>query len=286
VATPDSVKDVMQSAFTSENFLPDFYNRSRYSFRIAFFYILAVLMYAGVAFGGRAAFISVYGRGGFVANLVGLLYLIAVPLWFRYICYIYDPMTVLLATWMLVTAARANVVWFAAVFLLACVNKETAPLALPVLLYAMSRRYHRYTVVGVGLGLLVAALFIHSFKMGFFDRPEVGGSWTEYHLNDHLPVLVTHFFMSFLYSFVVMGTLLWLTLTNVRRKPTILIVGFCFTFIPLFLASIPFGFVDEIRALYDAYPYVMLLAMPTVLALLNVPGVRENDGAPLEAAIA
>jgi hypothetical protein len=273
--SPQPVRDAVQAAFTNEDFLPDFYkytvNPGEFPFNLAVFYVLAVAMYAGVAFGGRAAFISVFGQRGFVANLAGLLFLIAVPLWFRYICYIYDPMTVLLATWMLVAAVRTNLWVFAILFILACFNKETAPLAIPVVLYASSKKYHRYVTFGYGAFLVVAAVLVQAVRTGLYDQPGIRGSWTEQHWADHQMNLFTHFQMSLLYSFVVLGTLLWLALWRFKEKPMILRVGFFFTFIPLFLASIPFGFIDEIRALYDAYPYVMLLGMPTLLGLLGAP---------------
>jgi hypothetical protein len=273
-ASPQPVRDVVQGIFSNEDFLPDFYHykdNPDQSFNIAIFYVLAVLMYVGVAFGGRAAFISLFGQRGLVANLVGLLFLLAVPLWFRYICYIYDPMTVLLATWMLVAAVRTNLWMFGILFVLACFNKETAPLAIPVILYASSQRYHRYVTLGFGAFLVVVAVLIQAVRTGLYDQPGFGGSWTESHLEDHQSLILSHFQMSLLYSVIVLGALLWMALTGFKSKPMILRVGFCFTFIPLFLASIPFGFIDEIRALYDSYPYVMLLGMPTLLGLLGVP---------------
>lgn len=274
--TPQAGKDALAAVFTSRDFLPDFHDPSRYTFHLGVFFVLCTLCYWGVALGGRAAFKAVYGIGGNRANFVGLLFLLMVPLWFRYLAYIYDPVTVLMATWLLYAAARSRIVLFCVLFVLACINKETAPLTLPLLVYGTWKRYPRYITYAVTAGLAIVAALIHVLRQGYFDA--FPGTWTEHHWDDHQMIVLQVFTMSLIYAVVVMGGSLWLAGIHQKQKPTILKIGFLFTFVPLFLASLPFGFIDETRALFDAYPFVILLAMPTILALLGVPILKVDGG--------
>jgi len=274
--SPDGLKQTVANVIGSDYFLPDYYGVPKdpiqFPYAVTILLIFAALMYTGIAFGGRAAYIAVYGNAGPIANLVGLLYLLAVPLWFRYTGYIYDPMTILLATWILYAATKSNIWLCCVLFILACCNKETAPLLLPVIGYGIWRKRGIPIAVGSCVALLIAAVLIQLHRLDEFSAN--GGLWTEPHWLDHQVSLVTQYTMSFLYAFAVMAAFLWLALKNFKQKPMILRVGLCCTLIPLFLASIPFGFVDEIRALYDSYPFVTLLAIPTAFAFfagVNLP---------------
>lgn len=278
--TPSPVRDAVASIFTSRDFLPDFHNPAKYSYRIGLFYVLCTLCYAGVAFGGRAAFKAIYGVSGRRADFVGLLFLLMVPLWFRYLVYIYDPVTVLMVTWLLYAAARSRVALFGILFVFACINKETAPLTLPLIVYGMWNRFPRYTTYAVTGALVIVGGLIHVLRQGYFDS--YPGAWTEHHWEDHQMLVLRVFTMSLIYALVVMGGSLWLAGVQHRHKPAILKLGFLFTFVPLFLASLAFGFIDETRALFDAYPFVMLLAIPTILAFLGVP-ILKVDGGDYEA---
>ena len=275
--SPDGLKSAVISVFISKFFLPDFQGFTGYEpnlFTTCVFIILAVAMYAGAAFGGRAAFIALYGKQGFVANVVGLLYVLCIPLWFRYNNYIYDPMTILLVTWILYAAARGNVWLCCVLFAFACVNKETAILLLPVIVFGIYKTRHRYVALGAGLGLFVVYVLVQAYRSGHFDANK--GAWLEPHLGYHQASLLSDFPVSFFYALFVMVVLFWLALSGIRRKPFILVLGLGCTFLPLFIGSIFYGYVDEIRALYDSYPFLLMLAMPTALALLGAGSASQD----------
>jgi hypothetical protein len=168
---------------------------------------------------------------------------------------------------------------FALVFCLAIVNKETAILALPVWAVATWMSGNRKGAAG-GTVLLGALWLLIRFAI-LKSTAHLGGEDIEWHLIDHQAILLQNNFGSALYSGLVMFVELALAFWVVRNKPRVLVAGFVCTFIPLFLLSIPFGFVDELRALYDSYPYVLLLALPTLLEMLAIrPTTNLATAAP------
>jgi hypothetical protein len=109
----------------------------------------------------------------------------------------------------------------------------------------------------------------------FRDNP---GALVEFHLADHnlrLPLILpgsTAYFAGVLISAA------WLARKNWTAKPLFLRRGLLITFIPLLVGSLLFGFVDELRGYYEAYPFVFLLSVPTMCAVLGIPETAATDG--------
>jgi hypothetical protein len=61
-----------------------------------------------------------------------------------------------------------------------------------------------------------------------------------------------------------------------RAKDAFLRRGFLLVLLPLVLLSFAFGYVDEIRGYYEAWALLLLLAVPTVTALLGAGPVRSR----------
>ncbi|HVP40037.1 MAG TPA: hypothetical protein VMS93_12730 [Candidatus Saccharimonadales bacterium] len=68
------------------------------------------------------------------------------------------------------------------------------------------------------------------------------------------------------------------------RKPACLRRGFLVTLAPLSLGLMLFGQCDELRVYYEVYPFVFLLALPTVATLLtgqSLPAQKATGGIAL-----
>jgi hypothetical protein len=115
-------------------------------------------------------------------------------------------------------------------------------------------------------------LFVRLFVV-YLCRENPGGL-VEYHLVDHNLRLPWIHPVSTVYFAGVLICAVWLVRSGWRAKPLLLRRGLLITFIPLFAGSLLFGFVDELRGYYEAYPFVFLLSVPTVCAVF---GIRETS---------
>jgi hypothetical protein len=96
----------------------------------------------------------------------------------------------------------------------------------------------------------------------------------EFHIIDHnlrLPWL--HPF-ALAYTLAVFGLAVWLVRREWESKPGFLRAGLLIAFIPLFAAALFFGYVDELRGYYEAFPFAFLLSVPSLCSIL---GIAESD---------
>jgi hypothetical protein len=248
------------------------------------FYFLSYAIFFGIAMAGRAAYTAVYGKRGVEANLAGLLLLLAVPLWFHLVSFC-DPTTVLLGACLIYASARGNV-WLACLFfVLACINKETAALYIPVVLYGLWLQYkaakkqdYVYYMVLAGVVMGVSYLLVQEYRIAqFANNP---GVWLEQNFNDVQGHLFTKYLPAFLFADGVMAVMLTFSFINFRKRPPILKAGVLCVFIPLAIAAVLFGRIIEIRSFYDAYPILGLMAIPTVLAITGIVPDTNNKETP------
>ena len=277
--TPSGVQQAFSSIFISRALFGEFeasaYQRAGiFPFTVAVYLVLVPLMFFGIGLGARAAFREIYGQGGTMANGAGVLFVLAIPLWFRYIAYMYDPMTILLGTWIIYSVFKRRHWLTIILFILACLNKETAPLYLPFILFVPIRDYLKdkrqsdlFASIILGVVLAIAAALIQVFRRSYFEGNP--SSWTESHWQDHQMIVFQEYTFSVLYAAVVMTAMLYLACRDWRTKPVALRFGMLTVLIPLFIASLVWGYLDETRALFDAWPFVALLGLPTLFQLLQ-----------------
>lgn len=211
-----------------------------------------------------------------VADTAPVFGLLALTLFFRYCNYVYDPATVLLFSLAVIALEGRNNAQFYVIFTLAALNKETSLLLIP-LFFAReradlaTRRLLAHGGALMGLWFCVRFFVVYLFR----DNP---GALVEFHLADHnlrLPLILpgsTAYFAGVLISAA------WLARKNWTAKPLFLRRGLLITFIPLLVGSLLFGFVDELRGYYEAYPFVFLLSVPTMCAVLGIPETAATDG--------
>jgi hypothetical protein len=69
---------------------------------------------------------------------------------------------------------------------------------------------------------------------------------------------------------------LWLlTAYDWARKPAFLRKGLLITLIPLALLALFFGFIDELRDYYEAFPFLFLLWLPTIVGVFGPSPGRD-----------
>ena len=184
---------------------------------------------------------------------------------FAYYIYMYDFLSLFLFTlsYGLIVGRR----WkeFFAVFVLLCFNKETAVILIFLLLLLYwknnlhNKKFHLLLIVLLGIFVIIRV----SLVLVYFDNP---GSLIEFHLFDHnlkMYLKPLHLFqlLQLLFLFV-------LFFAHFKEKPCFLRKGLWLA-LPLFVLSIFFGYINEIRVYYDVYAVFVLLAGHTLSKLVG-----------------
>lgn len=206
-----------------------------------------------------------------IRTLLGALALLCLPAFFVFASYPYDPPTLLLFAAALFLLATGRTSAFLAVFALACLNKETAILLVPVFLFAGGSPDRRRTLIAAGMTggwLLLRVVLLFAYR----SNP---GGVVEFHLLDHnLHSLTRPWNWPELTAFLaVSGALAF----RWREQPRLLRVAFLGTLPPLFAASLLFGYVGEWRDYYEAFPAAFALAAGTVWHLRQSPGLGGRN---------
>jgi hypothetical protein len=162
--------------------------------------------------------------------------------------------------------------WFLPLFVLACLNKETAILL--VVVYGI--HYLRRLESGRYAALLVAQVVIYAVvKLGLtYVFRGNRGVFVEFHAIDHglATLLRTYRFSTFL-TFV--GGC-FLIFYDWKRKPEFLRTGFVWTLGPLLVLGFFLGYWDEWRGYYEAYPLALALSAHTVKSLKDCISLRAQ----------
>lgn len=184
-----------------------------------------------------------------------LLALAGLPPMFRYTSYPYDPPQLFLFALALGFAAARRLRPFVAVFVLCCLNKETALLLVPVAAIAWRHQLPtpaRYRSLLFALGaiylVITAALAWH-----FRGNP---GGLVELHLGHTLRTLAAGYSLAALLAALALAALLsyrW------REQPAFLRQAWLAVLLPLLGLGLVLGYIDEWRAYYEAYPLTFAL---------------------------
>jgi hypothetical protein len=288
VLTTPPVQDAERTFWSSaRDFTPDFIYgagaRPKNSVEAANIYYLSVLLFILIPLAGRAAYGAVYNDTGFKAGFAGLLLLITIPLWFSITSFFYDPMTVFLSALLIYCAAKGRPWLSIFIFLLALLNKETAVLFIPVLIYGMYAKYTAsklkddlYYMFLVGLATIAVAVMVQLYRTNHFAANP--GDWLEHHWSDTAPILFGKLLLETIHAVLILAVMIAFSFAGFRNKPILLRVATLFVFVPLVIASVAFGRIIEIRAYYDAYPILGLLAMPTLYKLIEL--TQDNKSLP------
>jgi hypothetical protein len=232
---------------------------------------LAYIAFVGFAFGVRSLCASCFAAPAAFVDAAPIVALLGLPPMFVYANYVYDPATLCLMTWGLVLMLRRQWVPYALVFLLACLNKETAVL-LPLVMYLtaaplLRQERSRYYVPLLGQVVAFAAIQLVLRQMFHANA----GAGVEYHLWHNLACLPPWTASALLSA----AALIFLLRHEWDHKPAFLKTALWMA-VPLVAFCLILGFIDEWRDYYEVYPAAMLLCYYSLARLLGVK-VSSHD---------
>jgi len=241
-----------------------------HSYTYGIYTLLSILCLLGWLFSMRALIASQYpDMPGFVSDLAPVIGALIIPvLFFRYVSFIYDPMTLFMFAFCFYLIATRRYLPYALVFPLAVLAKSTAivlPLVLIVRDFKSGDRRHlalltAYQIaVFIGVSLLLRDLF--------GDNP--GGEIVN-QIRNNLQVGLTA--GVYVKSLTPMLPLALLMAFRWRTKPAFLRWSFLVVAIPLLGASLLFCALGEMRDYYEVYPLALLLAIPSAVEVFGMDG--------------
>ncbi len=253
-------------------------------------YLLVIAIMAASLIGFGAAMRSfsqtVFSARPIVHALIALTAIAGLPLTFGpFSRQIYDFTTLCLFTWCLVFMAQRRWIAFAIAFVLACLNKESSILLVLVYVISVARTrsgLSRAEAVSLFVyQLAIFALVRSAVVYAFRDNP---GDTVEIHLVGHNQYVLLHPLemskrLLLLIAVAIAGAWGW------SDKPPFLRRTFIVLAPALVVMGVTVGMVDEIRAYYEVYAVVVLMATHTVLRALDIPvsaatSPRSAAGAP------
>ncbi len=200
------------------------------------------------------------------ADMFSIVVLLGLPPMFGWNAQHYDFPTILLYTLCLYFMRRQNWRLYFPAFILACFSKETAVL-LPLvfaLVFVSHHRDDRLIYWGVLASQLLLALLIRGW-VSFLYRANPGHP-LEFHLFDHnLRVLTRPYSVE---TFLTWSLIAAAVLAHRTSKPWLLRVA-AGMLVPMLVLSVFFGWLDELRAYYEAYVPAMLLASQSFIRLFG-----------------
>ena len=190
------------------------------------------------------------------------LVLLGLPPFFKFTSFLYDPAQLMLFTASLYCLFARRWRPYLILFALACINKETAILLVPIFIFSYPMYPLRLAdgaarlLLGAQVAIFVVVKAV--LALSFRDNP---GPFMEFHLLDHnLNFLAIGYGWSQLILLALLG---FVCFYKWGEKPRFLKIAFVFT-LPTMLALYLFvGWLDEWRVYYEAYPVVLALAVHT-----------------------
>jgi len=206
-------------------------------------------------------------------DFISLVAVVGLPPFFKYWSYLYDFPTLAFFTLGLALMIRRRWTAFLVLFPFACLNKETTILlALVFFIHfrpSTGRMSRALFVRLLSAQLIVYALIKAGLYLAFKDNP---GSMVQMQLTYHnlrlfAPYSLTTFFgWVFLILLVARG---WRQSHQFLRD--------ALWVLPVLIAvTMFFGFLDELRDYYEAYPVVLMLLVPGIAQFLGVPLTRRE----------
>lgn len=243
-----------------QEFLPEYIIASTWMYLslVGFFFALKYLLK------------GLYELSQVFTDVISLLALAALPLFFSYYSYIYDLPLLFLFTLGLGLMLRRKWTAYLVLFLLATINKETSILL--TLVFAIYF-FHKSELIEpkkfwqiLASQVVVFLLVRGGISLVFRNNP---GVFLEYHLFDHN--LGLFYQRPSIMVIAIVMPLLFLIFFKWTEKPAFARIGFWAVFLFLLSATLFFGFLDEYRDYYEAYPLFVALAAHTIAKLFRLP---------------
>lgn len=267
--TPQNVQDAFSAFVTDHRFSIQIFTANLWETDAAYIYFIASLL----------MWLSLMGFGHYTSKLTMLTLkldetpslrallaasvLLALPPFFKYTSYIYDPPQLFLFTLALYFLASDKLRAFIVTFIFCVINKETAILLIPIYAIVYYKQQPRARLLGTS-ALLVAIYAVIKFSINYVYRLSPGFTVETHLLEDNFRILTYGWTFTGLLTFAVY---LWLLVYKWDEKPYFLKVAF-FCTLPILLGmTLLFGLIDEWRDYYEAYPAVFALIVHSLQRL-------------------
>ena len=259
-STKETFHGFVKHNFYDKSVFMQKYWHEKYLVEYAVAVMVLYLILLGFSFALRYLLTGIYNVSSRYIDLMILVSLLLLPGAFKYYSYLYDFATLLLFTLCLGLMIRKHWIRYLLVFILACLNKETAILLIMVFLIHFFKRK-----IGAKLyaRLIYAQTFIYvliRIVLGYIFKDN-RGSILEFHLFQNLGKrLIVPLALGLIIYFGV--SFRW------KEKPKLLKDGL-WILVPLLIMGFIFGFFDELRGYYESYPVIFCLLFHTFAVLLN-----------------
>jgi hypothetical protein len=272
--TPESVKDRISSTVghKRKRMISMLQWETEYVYEYQIALIIMFCSFLGFAFALRYLIRLFYDFPSFVADLAPVGGLLILPGFFKNFNQIYDPSTLFLFALAIIFIAKRKLLPFYVVFLLATLNKETSILLAGVFFIREFKVMRNWRLAGhlllqISIFTAVKAWITAVFK----NNP---GSFCEFHLTANTLGLMSK---PYLLAHCIILVAVFSALLHYRwsEKPVLLRHGFLVTIIPLVSLALFFGLINELRDYYEAFPFLFLLSLPTIV---DIFGSSHDDG--------
>jgi hypothetical protein len=242
-------------------------------------YLIAmVLMYLsllGFVYIFRKLFDEIYSSALWFKNIISFILLLAIPAMFQpnYSNYVYDFPALFLFTFGLFLLWQRKWNYFLVLFFISCFNKETTILL--TLIFAIhffkkdevtQRFYYKFITFQLIIFTAVKILLFILFK----NNP---GGFVEFHLFDRNYLLFNGYSLT---TFVVLLIIFLSIFSRWNEKPKFLKESLWIAF-PLLILTLFFGFFDELRDYYEAFPVIFLLISLNLARILGADVSVKNE---------
>lgn len=276
-ASPEALRGGVESFLRGRRFVGILEWNENYLFEYTVGVLLMLLCFVGFGYCMSYLLSFYYGYPGYISTVASAGALATVPLLYSYnnyyASYPYDPGTIFLFSLGIVLIVKRKLVWFYPLFLLATLNKETSLLLIALLFFHMSREGKSYRVwIHATVLLLVWAVIKLTLFFAFRDNP--GSMWQLMLVKHNLRVPAEHpLGLAYVLALLLVGA--FFVAYRWKERPVLVRRGLFIVLGPLFGLGLFLGYVDELRIYSEALPFVVLLAVPSFIDLLDAGAVRR-----------
>jgi hypothetical protein len=269
--TPQNVHEAFSAFVKDHRFSIQVFTTFQWEMDAAYTYFIAsLLMWLSLmGFGHYAARLTMQtlnmDETPRLRTLLAGIVLLALPPFFRYTSYIYDPPQLFLFTLALYFLASNKMRAFLVTFIFCVLNKETAILLILIYAVIYYKQHPRRQFIRIS-ALLVAIFMVIKLSINYAYRLSPGFTVEAHLLEDNFLLTTYGWAFANLLSF---GVYLWLLIYKWDEKPYFLKAAFICTFPILFGLTLFFGLIDEWRDYYEAYPAAFALIVDSMRRLSN-----------------
>lgn len=196
------------------------------------------------------------------------LSLVLLPGFFLYGSHIYDPPQLFLFALALYFLYRQKFNLFYLLFILVTINKETSLLLIGVFFFYFFRKIPDKKFIYLIILYIFTYLIIRVIITYVFSENE--GPFLEYHFTEHnLRIRYSLIALTMNSGFFIL--LLFLTFIKWKTKPVFIKTSFWVIFLSIFVLTIFFGYLDELRVYYELYPILLTSSAITLNQIKTNP---------------